>query len=215
MPNPKPFNAEAMERFEQPAEPTLNLLPQDGEAYYLGAVLAEEDAHRYLTALTQCIAWRHDELVMFGRKITTKREVAWYGDRPFAYRYSGATKTAHAWTAELSELKALVERHTGETYNACLLNLYHDGSEGMGWHSDDEPDLKRRGAIASLSLGAPRKFAFRHKTRKEKISVILENGSILLMKGATQQHWSHSLPPARRVSEPRINLTFRTIASQE
>ncbi len=199
--------------FAQTTDPRQNLLPQDGAAYYLGVVLSPEETSHYIAELTKNIAWRRDDLVLFGKKITTKRKVAWYGDEPFAYRYSGMTKTALAWTAELLELKVLVEGHTRKTYNSCLLNLYHDGCEGMGWHSDDEPDLKREGAIASVSLGATRKFVFRHKASKEKISVVLENGSLLLMAGATQQYWSHSLPPTRRVLAPRINLTFRTIAN--
>lgn len=203
-----------MNLFENTADPARNLLPYDGEAYYFGPLMSPQDASRHATILMQTIAWQQDELVLFGKKITTKRKVAWYGDQPFGYRYSGTTKIALAWTPALLELKAFVERHTGETYNACLLNLYHDGTEGMAWHSDDEPDLKPQGAIASLSLGVARKFAFRHKESKEKISVALEHGSILLMKGDTQTHWQHSLPPARRISEARINLTFRTIKTQ-
>jgi alkylated DNA repair dioxygenase AlkB len=112
---------------------------------------------------------------------------------------------------QLLALKAIVESHTAETYNSCLLNLYHDGTEGMGWHSDDEKDLKKDGAIASFSLGADRKFAFKHKSDKQTLNVILEHGSILLMKGEVQSHWLHSLPKSTRVLKPRINLTFRTI----
>jgi len=111
----------------------------------------------------------------------------------------------------LQELKSLVENQTGETFNSCLLNLYHDGSEGMAWHSDGEKDLKKHGAIGSLSLGAERKFAFKHKASKETISVVLEHGSLLMMQGKTQTYWQHHLPPTKKVSDPRINLTFRTI----
>ena len=137
--------------------------------------------------------------------------MAWYGDRPFEYKYSNISRTALVWTEELIALKAIVESHTTETYNSCLLNLYHDGTEGMGWHSDDEKDLKKDGAIASLSLGADRKFAFKHKSDKQTLNVILEHGSILLMKGEVQSRWLHSLPKSTRVLKPRINLTFRTI----
>ena len=108
-------------------------------------------------------------------------------------------------------LKAKVEQKTGEKYNSCLLNLYHDGSEGMAWHSDGEKDLQRNGAIASLSFGALRKFAFKHKNTKEVVSLNLKAGSLLVMKGETQQHWLHRLPPTKKVQSPRINLTFRTI----
>jgi alkylated DNA repair dioxygenase AlkB len=117
------------------------------------------------------------------------------------------------WTKELLALKILVEEKTGETYNACLLNLYHDGSESMAWHSDGETDLKKKGAIASLSFGAERKFSFKHKATKENISLILKHGSLLVMKGITQSHWLHRLPPTTKTMEPRINLTFRTIVN--
>ncbi|WP_233578021.1 alpha-ketoglutarate-dependent dioxygenase AlkB family protein [Hanamia caeni] len=104
-----------------------------------------------------------------------------------------------------------MENETGETFNSCLLNLYHNGEEGMAWHSDGEADLKKDGAIGSLSFGAERKFAFKHKTTKEKIEMMLQHGSLLVMKDATQTFWLHRLPPARRITTPRINLTFRTI----
>ena len=109
------------------------------------------------------------------------------------------------------KLKALAEAKSGETYNSCLLNLYHSGEEGMAWHSDGEKDLKKNGAIASMSFGAERKFAFKHKETKEKIDIFLENGSLLVMKDTTQSHWLHRLPPTKMIKTPRVNLTFRTI----
>jgi len=115
------------------------------------------------------------------------------------------------WTPELLELKAIAEQRTGETYNSCLLNLYHTGEEGMAWHSDGEKDLKKDGAIASLSFGAERKFAFKHKRTGETVSIVLEHGSLLVMKGTTQTHWLHRLPPTKKIHSPRVNLTFRTI----
>ena len=141
--------------------------------------------------------------------------MAWYGDIPFSYTYSNITKTALVWTEELLALKKIVEERTGETYNSCLLNLYHTGEEGMAWHSDGEKDLKKHGAIASLSFGAVRKFAFKHKENGVKIDVILDNGSLLVMKGTTQENWLHRLPPTKVVHTPRINLTFRTIEIKE
>ena len=132
-------------------------------------------------------------------------------DLPFAYTYSKITKTALPWSVTLLQLKNLAEVKTGETYNSCLLNLYHDGSEGMAWHSDGEKQLKRHGAIASLSFGAERKFGFKHKETKEVISLNLASGSLLVMKGETQDNWLHRLPPTKKISQPRVNLTFRTI----
>jgi alkylated DNA repair dioxygenase AlkB len=119
------------------------------------------------------------------------------------------------WTKDLLELKKIVEQHSGATYNSCLLNLYHSGKEGMAWHSDAEKDLKKHGAIGSLSLGAARKFSFKHKETKEKVSLILEHGSLLVMKDNTQTNWLHRLPPTKLVRLPRINLTFRTIAGTQ
>ncbi|MDX2286486.1 MAG: alpha-ketoglutarate-dependent dioxygenase AlkB [Bacteroidia bacterium] len=187
----------------------IELLPGDGEARYFGPLLGEAEARRYFTALMEEIEWRHDEVVLFGRRIVTRRKVAWHGDRPFAYTYSRTTKAALPWTPSLHELKTLAERATGAAYNSCLLNLYHDGSEGMAWHSDGEKTLVPGGSIASFSLGAARRFSFRHRSTKETRSVLLEPGSLLEMRGATQTHWVHSLPPSAKVRDARINLTFR------
>jgi len=199
-----------MELFDN-IDKTKNLLPKDGIVNYYGKVLPRERADDYLAKLLATIAWRNDESVVFGKKIITKRKVAWYGDRPFEYTYSKTTKQALPWTKDLLELKALIENETGETYNSCLLNLYHNGLEGVGWHSDDEPDLKKNGAIASLSLGAERKFVFKHKQTNEKAELLLEHGSLLVMKGRTQTCWLHTLPITKRVLKLRISLTFRTI----
>ena len=193
-----------------PAYPD-NLLPKDGVVNYYGALISPADADDYFKRLLANIEWKNDEAVIFGKRIITKRKVAWYAEQPFEYTYSKITKRALPWTDELLQLKALVENSTGEQFNSCLLNLYHDGSEGMAWHSDGEKDLKKNGAIGSLSLGAERKFAFKHKATKETVSLVLEHGSLLVMQGTTQTYWQHRLPPTKKVTEPRINLTFRTI----
>jgi alkylated DNA repair dioxygenase AlkB len=109
------------------------------------------------------------------------------------------------------KLKDKIEEASGETYNSCLLNLYHNGEEGMGWHTDNEKELKKEGAIASISFGAPRKFCFKHKQTEEKVDLLLDHGSLLVMKGSTQSHWLHRLPPSKKINSLRINLTFRTI----
>ncbi len=190
---------------------TRNLLPKNGTVYYYGKILHQTEADQYLESLLNNIKWRNDEAIMFGKKIITKRKVAWYGEKPFAYTYSKTTKLALPWTEELMALKTKIEHKTGETFNSCLLNLYHDGSEGMAWHSDAEKDLRKNGAIASLSVGAERKFAFRHRDTKEKVELVLEHGSLLIMKDETQTHWLHRLPPTKVIQVSRINLTFRTI----
>lgn len=200
-----------MDLFDYKPDATKNWLPYEGTVNYYGKLLNHEAANHYLKALLENIEWRNDEAVIFGKKIITKRKVAWYGEKPFEYTYSNTTKHALLWTKELIELKELIEKETGETFNSCLLNLYHSGDEGMAWHSDGEKDLKKNGAIGSLSFGAERKFAFKHKQSKEKIDLILEHGSLLVMKDTTQTHWLHRLPPTKLVSQPRVNLTFRTI----
>ncbi len=193
------------------SDPTTNILPRDGEAIYYGPIIPDDKAERFYDVFMKDIEWRNDEAFIFGKHFVTKRKVAWYGDHPYPYRYSNATKIALPWTQELKEIKFLIEEKSGETYNSCLLNLYHTGEEGMGWHSDGEPELKKHGAIASVTLGAERKFAFKHKVSKETHSVILQNGSLLVMKGACQENWKHRLPPTKKVKTPRVNLTFRTI----
>ncbi|MEH6772090.1 alpha-ketoglutarate-dependent dioxygenase AlkB family protein [Maribacter arcticus] len=200
-----------MKLFDIKVDPTKNLLPQGGTVNYYGEILNEQEATRYLDLLLNNIEWKNDEAILFGKKIITKRKVAWYGEKPFEYTYSKTTKLALPWTTELVNLKNKVEQETGETFNSCLLNLYHDGNEGMAWHSDGEKDLKKNGAIASLSFGSERKFAFKHKETKEKVELILEHGSLLIMKDETQTNWLHRLPPTKLSTQPRVNLTFRTI----
>ena len=200
-----------MDLFNQELGNSKNLLPKDGTVNYYGKLMNNEASNHYYTRLLNTIDWKNDQAIIFGKLIITKRKVAWYGDSGFEYSYSNTTKLALAWTPELLVLKSLIENATGETFNSCLLNLYHSGDEGMAWHSDAEKDLKKDGAIGSLSFGAERKFAFKHKQTKETVSMVLEHGSLLLMKGPTQTNWLHRLPPTKLISRPRINLTFRTI----
>ncbi len=188
-----------------------NLLPIDGEVNYYGQIMSVQKAQEYLQYLLSEIAWKNDEAIIYGKHIITKRKVAWYGDNSFSYTYSNITREASLWTPKLLALKTLAENVTGKTFNSCLLNLYHTGDEGMAWHSDDEKSLGKNTAIASLSFGAERKFTFKHKGTKQKVEVILQNGSLLLMHGATQTNWLHRLPPTKKVTLPRVNLTFRTI----
>jgi alkylated DNA repair dioxygenase AlkB len=188
-----------------------NIINQDGQAHYFGIIVNAEQKHFYFNELLNKIEWTNEKLVMFGKEIITKRKVAFYGDSLMSYTYSNKTQQALAWTPLLLEIKNLTTSYTGSHYNACLLNLYHDGEEGMGWHSDDEKEIITNSSIASLSFGAERKFAFKHREIKETISLILEHGSLLVMKGTTQTNWLHRLPPTKRITKPRINLTFRTI----
>lgn len=191
-----------------------NILPFDGTANYYGHIFKLREAKYFFDTLMNNIQWKNDESIIYGKHIITKRKAAWYGDNDYAYTYSNTIKQALVWTKELLELKSIVEASAGATYNSCLLNLYHNGSEGMGWHSDDEKSLGLNTNIASLSLGAERSFLFKHKITKQTVSLLLQAGSLLVMKDATQTHWLHSLPKTTKVSSPRINLTFRTIVLQ-
>lgn len=201
-----------MHLFNDELNRTRNLLPYDGQVNYYGKLLEKPEADEFMNHLMETISWEYDKSMLFGKEIITKRKVAWYGNRPYPYTYSRITRRALPWTEALLTLKTLVETQTGETFNSCLLNLYPTGGEGMGWHSDGEADLIKHGAIASLSFGSERKFAFKHKQGDEKIELLLEHGSLLVMKGSTQSFWVHKLPTTKKVTTPRINLTFRTIA---
>jgi alkylated DNA repair dioxygenase AlkB len=172
-----------------------------------------DQANEYFDSLLQNIPWKNDEVSVFGKRIVTKRKTAWYGDSNYVYIYSNTIKQALPWTKELVNLKQIVENLSNTKFNSCLLNLYHDGNEGMGWHSDDEKSIEENSTIASVSFGAERKFCFKHKQNKKIISVLLEHGSLLLMKEVTQKNWLHSLPKSKKVTLPRINLTFRRMVT--
>ena len=190
---------------------TVNLLHKDGTAHYYGTIIPCREANRYFDLLLKNILWKNDEAIILGKHIITKRKVAWYGNSDYLYTYSNATKQALTWTKELLELKRIVEQITEARFNSCLLNLYHNGNEGLGWHSDDERSLGKNSPIASLSFGAERKFSLKHKQTKQMISLVLEHGSLFVMKGATQMNWLHSLPKSNKITQARINLTFRTM----
>ena len=189
------------------------IINMDGIAIYTDSLIPTEKSEFLLLQLSKNIQWKNDESVIFGKHYITRRKTAWYGDGPFNYTYSKIKRTALPWTNELLEIKHIVENNESTKFNSCLLNLYHDGDDGMGWHSDNEKELKKNSVIASVSLGAERKFSFKHKKNKENTDLILGNGSLLVMKEQIQTHWMHQLPKSKKISEPRINLTFRTISS--
>jgi len=189
-----------------------NLLPYDGEVNYIDQFLDPDRALKLYDALYRDIPWERDQFLIYGKRIIMNRKVAWYGDQRFTYTYSGRSRIALAWNENLIRIKRNIEADIKESFNSCLLNLYPEGSDGMGWHSDDEKELKPSATIASLSLGGERKFSFKHRLSKETISLNLANGSLLLMKGEIQQHWLHQLPKTKKQLASRINLTFRTFA---
>ena len=192
-------------------ESVLNILPKDGRAEYFPGVLTEQSSTHLMNQLQTSLLWEPDQLIIFGKMVTTRRKVAWVGDQNCSYTYSGIKKNPQAWTKELLSIKIQLEELAQSEFNSCLLNFYHDGEDGMGWHSDDEKELNPSSPIVSLSLGARRKFAFRHKADKTTIPLYLENGSVLIMHSPTQQFWQHALLKTKTVSLPRLNLTFRNI----
>jgi alkylated DNA repair dioxygenase AlkB len=192
-----------------PLDPSANLLPCDGTVNYHGQIFSMTEANDHQTALLNDVPWQHDEAIIYGKHIITARKVAWYGDSEFAYAYSGITRQALPWNEHLLKLKATVEEHCQTRFNSCLLNLYDHGDQGMAWHSDDEKTLAKHAAIASVSFGAERRFCFKHKRTTQTAEIVLEHGSLLVMKDSTQTHWLHSIPKSKRITEPRINLTFR------
>ncbi|SIT89902.1 alpha-ketoglutarate-dependent dioxygenase AlkB family protein [Pontibacter indicus] len=181
----------------------------EAEVYYAPHFFTKAESDLYLQRLTEEVAWQQEEIRMFGKQLPLPRLTAWYGDK--GYTYSGLYNAPQPWLPVLLELKEKVEAASGDKYNSVLLNYYRHGQDSMGWHADDEKSLAP--GIASISLGGERGFAFRHRTRKDlpPVKLTLQHGSLLLMQGATQQHWHHQLPKTSRPIAPRINLTFRTI----
>ncbi len=195
-----------------PSNAQIKVLDTDGRVVYFPSIFESDRCAELFSALIDSLDWRVDQIYMFGKLVTTKRKVAWVGDAGCSYKYSGVKKEPQPWTPELLHIKNQLEKISQWKFNSCLLNLYHDGDEGMGWHSDDEPELDQSAPIASLSLGGERKFSFKHKTDKTNVSLILENGSVLLMHAPTQQFWQHSLVKTKRPVARRMNLTFRAIS---
>lgn len=191
--------------------PALELLTADLALRYWPDFLTPEQAQQAFESLFKSIPWQQGEIRMFGKTHPEPRLSAWVGDPQAVYSYSHKRMLPLPWTPELLVLKQLLEAQTAGCYNAVLLNLYRDGNDHMGYHADNEPELGPQPRIASLSLGAERRFLLRQRQSGEKHSLLLQNGSLLLMSGPTQQHWQHSLPKMRRLTAPRINLTFRWI----
>lgn len=190
--------------------PSENLLPYDGIVNDFGQII-DHPSLLYQTLLTT-LPWQNDIVTMFGKTHITHRKIVWMGEAD--YHYSGHTRQAIAWSNEVFHVKQMIEQvlkqyHINASFNACLLNFYPTGEQGMGYHADDEKELGDEPIIASVSLGAARKFVFKHRITKDKVEIPLENGQLIVMRGHTQRHWLHSLPKTKKVSEGRINLTFR------
>jgi alkylated DNA repair dioxygenase AlkB len=186
---------------------------EDGELRLWPAAWRPDESSALFAELRRGIDWRQEELILFGERRRVPRLVAWHGDPGARYTYSGTEHVPCPWTPPLAATRDRVRELTGAEFNAVLLNLYRDGRDGMGWHSDDEPELGPQPTIASVSLGATRRFRMRHRRRRQlTLDLDLADGSLLLMGGATQERWLHAVPKTARAVGERINLTFRRVA---
>lgn len=184
----------------------------DANLEYYPNFLPVETSNFYLESLLKTLQWEQYSIKLFGRTIPQPRLTALYSVTPQAYTYSGLTLNPLPFTKELQDLNAIIRDLIGVSFSHCLANLYRDGNDSMGWHSDDEKELGKHPIIASISLGAVRNFKLKHKIDpKKKFALPLSHGSLLIMKGSTQEFWKHQLPKSKKIKEPRINLTFRTI----
>ncbi|MBE16855.1 MAG: alpha-ketoglutarate-dependent dioxygenase AlkB [Dokdonia sp.] len=192
---------------------TPELLPLPGAScYYYPQFLDATAAQEYFELLLAQTPWQQDDITVFGKVYPQPRLTALYGNNGMPYSYSNIKMYPHEFTSALSEIKQKVEILTGHHFSSCLLNLYRNGKDSNGWHADDEKELGPHPVIASVSLGATRIFKFRDKaTKKNTYKMELTAGSLLLMKGTTQNLWQHQIPKTAKKVGPRINLTFRTI----
>jgi alkylated DNA repair dioxygenase AlkB len=191
---------------------SIDLDLYEGEARLWPQAFAADEATSLLRELRTGVDWQQEEILIFGQRRLVPRLVAWHGDPGARYVYSGTEHRPQPWTPTLDRIRDRAGALTGVGFNAVLLNLYRDGRDGMGWHADDEPELGRNPVIASVSLGAERRFCLRHRRRRDlKVDLPLPHGSLLCMSGATQHHWLHALPKSRRQVGERINLTFRQV----
>jgi alkylated DNA repair dioxygenase AlkB len=171
------------------------------------------DSAAFFTELYHAIDWRQDSITVYGQRVPLPRLTAWYGDAGTTYSYSGITMQPQPWTPALWQIKQAIQPLAGVEFNSVLLNLYRDGNDSVGWHSDDEPELGENPVIGSVSFGAERRFQLRHKMNHAwKQEITLNSGSLLLMQGTTQHFWQHQVPKTAKPVSARINLTFRVIA---
>jgi alkylated DNA repair dioxygenase AlkB len=183
----------------------------DADVRFAPAFFSPEESAAYFESLRETIDWEQQEFRIFGKAVLMPRLIAWIGDEGKRYSYSGITHYPQAWTSELLEIKARVEKAADASFNSVLLNFYRDEKDSMGWHSDDEPELGQNPVIASVSFGGVREFQFKHKSKELRQSIDLTNGSLLIMAGECQHHWRHRIPKTKKAIPARMNLTFRLI----
>ena len=182
----------------------------DAEIDYYPSFLGLETSITLFKELEINTPWKEDDIRVYGKVFKQPRLTAFFANNEKSYGYSNISMIPHKFTPILNSLKQKIETATKTTFTSCLLNLYRDGHDSNGWHADDEKELGINPVIASVSLGAERIFHLKHKNNKAlKHKLILQNGSLLMMKGATQHHWLHQIPKTKKPIGKRINLTFR------
>ena len=180
---------------------------------HYAALFSRSEADELFQQLRREIAWRQEQITVYGRVHAVPRLTAWYGDPDKTYTYSGLTSQPQPWVPVLLDIKERIERVSGTTFNSVLLNLYRDGSDSVSWHADDEPELGLNPVIASVSFGESREFQMKHRKKRAcRQTIVLESGSFLLMRGPTQHHWLHQIPKSPRPLRERINLTYRVVS---
>jgi len=186
---------------------------RDGELWIMDNFMSIDKAQFHYDKFYQTINWKQEEIKMYGKTFAVPRLTAWYGYESFNYSYSGIMCNPDPWTKELLDIKRVIEHFMPEEdFNSVLLNLYRNGNDKVSWHADDERELGVNPIIASVSLGAERRFDLKHKDYPdEKLQLNLKAGSLIVMREALQHNWLHQIPVQKKINDPRINLTFRTI----
>lgn len=193
-------------------EDNLPIIFEEGKAeiFYYSDFFSKKEALKLFQEINTQVDWKRETIVMFGKELPIPRDTAWFGDR--SYTYSGIKNEPSSFTPLLLKIKQAIENKTNETFNSLLINRYKSGDDKVDWHSDDEPELSKESSIASLTLGEPRDFLMRQKGRSgDNKKILLQDGSLLLMKPPTQEFWEHSIPKRSGITETRINLTFRNV----
>jgi alkylated DNA repair dioxygenase AlkB len=194
--------------------PNKNFEPikiENGEYIFVSDLFTKQEADFYLEIFSKSIDWKQEEMQLYGRVVKFPRLTAWYGETDKVYSFSGITLQPNEWTKELLEIKEKIELKCSKAFNSVLLNLYRDGNDSISWHTDAEKELGRNPVIVSVNFGAERTFQLRHMETKERISIPLTHGSLLIMQGELQHYWQHQIPKTKVFKTPRINLTFRVI----
>jgi alkylated DNA repair dioxygenase AlkB len=184
---------------------------QNGEYIYIPNFYDKETAGKYLKGLIEGIKWQQESMNMYGKEIPFPRLTAWYGDNEKPYSFSGITLQPHPWSPGLLKVKKDIEPRANVVFNSVLLNRYRDGKDSISWHTDAEKELGKNPVIASVNFGAERKFQLKHKDTGERIDIVLQHGSLLIMQGELQHFWKHQIPKTKKPLDERVNLTFRVI----